>query len=86
MKYSRSALGLLNAQYKSVLKKCLLINLGLFALGMGNTQAEIWNYQGEGSYDVGLESNDYEKSINQTFVKNRMMEKVEEYWLILLVI
>ena len=51
MKYSRSALGLLNAQYKSVLKKCLLINLGLFALGMGNTQAEIW--QGEGSYDVG---------------------------------
>ena len=63
MKYSRSALGLLNAQYKSVLKKCLLINLGLFALGMGNTQAEIWNYQGEGSYDVGLDS---EKSINQT--------------------
>ena len=66
MKYSRSALGLLNAQYKSVLKKCLLINLGLFALGMGNTQAEIWNYQGEGSYDVGLGINDYEKSINQT--------------------
>ena len=76
MKYSRSALGLLNAQYKSVLKKCLLINLGLFALGMGNTQAEIW--QGEGSYDVGLGSNDYEKSINQAFVKNRIMEKVEE--------
>lgn len=66
MKYSRSALGLLNAQYKSVLKKCLLINLGLFALGMGNAQAEIWNYQGEGSHDVGLGSNDYEKSINQT--------------------
>ena len=66
MKYSRSALGLLNAQYKSVLKKCLLINLGLFALSMGNAQAEIWNYQGEGSYDVGLGSNDYEKSINQT--------------------
>ena len=66
MKYSRSALGLLNAQYKSVLKKCLLINLGLFALGMENTQAEIWNYQGEGSYDVGLGINDYEKSINQT--------------------
>ena len=65
MKYSRSALGLLNAQYKSVLKKCLLINLGLFALGMGNTQAEIWNYQGEGSYDVGLGRNDYEKSIDQ---------------------
>jgi len=33
MKYSKSALGLLNAQYRSVLRKCLLINLGLFALG-----------------------------------------------------
>ena len=35
MKYTRNALGLLNAQYRSVLKKCLLINLGLFALGAG---------------------------------------------------
>ena len=33
MKYSKSAIGLLTAQYRSVLKKCLLINLGLFALG-----------------------------------------------------
>jgi hypothetical protein len=33
MKYSRTAIGLLTAQYRSVLKKCLLINLGLFALG-----------------------------------------------------
>ena len=33
MKYTRAALGLLNAQYRSVLKKCFLINLGLFALG-----------------------------------------------------
>ena len=32
MKYTKSALGLLNAQYRSVLKKCLLINLGLFAM------------------------------------------------------
>ena len=32
MRYTKSALGLLNAQYRSVLKKCLLINLGLFAL------------------------------------------------------
>ncbi|MBR1825436.1 MAG: autotransporter domain-containing protein [Alphaproteobacteria bacterium] len=31
MKYTRSALGLLAAQYRSVLKKCLLFNLGLFA-------------------------------------------------------
>ena len=33
MKYTKSALGLLNARYRSVLRKCLLINLGLFALG-----------------------------------------------------
>ncbi len=32
MKYSRTALGLLNAQYRSVLRKCMLINLGLFAI------------------------------------------------------
>ena len=30
MKYTRTALGLLTRQYRSVLKKCLLINLGLF--------------------------------------------------------
>ena len=33
MKYSKSAIGLLTAQYRSVLKKCWLINVGLFALG-----------------------------------------------------
>ena len=40
MKYTRNALGLLNAQYRSVLKKCLLINLGLFALGAGVSTAD----------------------------------------------
>ena len=39
MKYTRNALGLLNAQYRSVLKKCLLINLGLFALCAGVSTA-----------------------------------------------
>ena len=39
MRYTRTALGLLNAQYRSVLKKCLLINLGLFALGAGASTA-----------------------------------------------
>ncbi|MCI7487289.1 MAG: hypothetical protein MSB80_07405, partial [Alphaproteobacteria bacterium] len=39
MRYTRNALGLLNAQYRSVLKKCLLINLGLFALGAGVSTA-----------------------------------------------
>lgn len=32
MRYTKSALGLLNAQYRSVLNKCLLINLGLFVV------------------------------------------------------
>ena len=40
MRYTRTALGLLNAQYRSVLKKCLLINLGLFALGAGAANAD----------------------------------------------
>jgi hypothetical protein len=33
MRYTKSAIGLLTSQYRSVLKKCLLINLGLYALG-----------------------------------------------------
>ncbi len=33
MKYTRTALGLLTRQYRSVLRKCWLINVGLFALG-----------------------------------------------------
>ncbi|MBP3687809.1 MAG: autotransporter domain-containing protein [Alphaproteobacteria bacterium] len=32
MKYTAAALGCLNARYRAVLKKCLLINLGFFAL------------------------------------------------------
>ncbi len=34
LKYSKSALGLLNNQYRSILKKCMLLNLGLFALSL----------------------------------------------------
>ena len=33
MTYTRSAIGLLTRQYRSVLRKCFLINCGLFALG-----------------------------------------------------
>ena len=33
MKYSKTAIGLLTAQYRSVLKKCWLINVGLFFVG-----------------------------------------------------
>ena len=47
MKYTRNALGLLNAQYRSVLKKCLLINLGLFALGAGAVNAEDYSLKAE---------------------------------------
>ena len=39
MAYTRSALGLLSRQYRSVLKKCFLINIGLFALGATAVQA-----------------------------------------------
>ena len=34
LKYTRSALGLLSNQYRSVLHKCALINLGIFALAI----------------------------------------------------
>lgn len=38
MRYTRTAIGLLSNQYKSVLKKCLMINLGMFAY-MGTANA-----------------------------------------------
>ena len=41
MKYSKSALGLLNSLYRSVLKKCLLMNLGLFVLAAPAMATEI---------------------------------------------
>ena len=47
MKYTRTALGLLNAQYRSVLKKCLLINLSLFVLGAGAANAEDYSLKAE---------------------------------------
>ena len=46
MNYTRTALGLLSAQYRSVLKKCLLLNLGLFALGAIPANASIDDYKG----------------------------------------
>ena len=49
MNYTRTALGLLSAQYRSVLKKCFLINLGLFALGAVTAtpaSADIHDYDG----------------------------------------
>lgn len=46
MNYTRTAAGLLSAQYRSVLKKCFLINMGLFALGAFPAQASIDDYKG----------------------------------------
>ncbi|MBQ7633749.1 MAG: autotransporter outer membrane beta-barrel domain-containing protein [Alphaproteobacteria bacterium] len=49
MNYTRTALGLLSAQYRSVLKKCFLINLGLFALEAVTAtpaSADIHDYDG----------------------------------------
>ena len=47
MRYTRTALGLLNAQYRSVLKKCFLINLGLFAFAYGTASAEEYTLNAE---------------------------------------
>lgn len=38
MRYTKSVLGVLNKQYRSVLRKCLMINLGIFAC-MGTAHA-----------------------------------------------
>ena len=49
MNYTRTAVGLLSVQYCSVLKKCFLINMGLFALGAvaaTPAQASIDDYKG----------------------------------------
>ncbi len=53
MKYSKSAIGLLTAQYRSVLKKCWMINVGLFALGgalLTATPAEALDVYTTGAY------------------------------------
>ena len=76
MKYTRNALGLLNAQYRSVLKKCLLINLGLFALGAGAANAEDYSLKAE---DLSTSKNITWKEISADEYKddNPNMLKVE---------
>ena len=76
MKYTRNALGLLNAQYRSVLKKCLLINLGLFALGAGAANAEDYSLKAE---DLSTSKNITWKEIGADEYKadNPNMLKVE---------
>ncbi len=76
MKYTRNALGLLNAQYRSVLKKCLLINLVLFALGAGAANAEDYSLKAE---DLSTSKNIIWKEISADEYKsdNPNMLKVE---------
>ena len=78
MKYTRNALGLLNAQYRSVLKKCLLINLGLFALGAGAANAEDYSLKAE---DLSTSKNITWKEIgaDKYEADNPNMLKVELY-------
>ena len=76
MKYTRNALGLLNTQYRSVLKKCLLINLGLFALSAGAANAEDYSLKAE---DLSTSKNITWKEIGADEYKadNPNMLKVE---------
>ena len=76
MKYTRNALGLLSAQYRSVLKKCLLINLGLFALSAGAVNAENYSLKAE---DLSTSKNITWKEIGADEYKsdNPNMLKVE---------
>ena len=76
MRYTRSGIGLLNAQYRSVLKKCFLINLGLFALGAGAANAEDYSLKAE---DLSTSKNITWKEISADKYKsdNPNMLKVE---------
>lgn len=64
MKYSKSAIGLLTAQYRSVLKKCWLINVGLFALGAAvatpaNAYTPVDTRTTVGAEDVSFDNNEF---------------------------
>ena len=76
MRYTRTAQGLLNAQYRSVLKKCLMINLGLFALGANVAGAEDFILKAE---DLSTSKNITWKEISAAEYKsdNPNMLKVE---------
>ena len=50
MKYTKSALGMLNSLYRSVLTKCMLINLGLFALAAPANAANVISSLSDFSY------------------------------------
>lgn len=67
MRYTRSALGLLNSQYRSVLKKCFLINLGLFMFASPSMADDAWtpgtDTESSGDSFYSTYSN-YEVSVN----------------------
>ena len=57
LKLTKTGIGLLTRQYRSVLKKCLLINLGVFAINVLSSQPAIalteGSSEGENSFAIG---------------------------------
>lgn len=85
MKYSRSALGLLNAQYRSVLRKCFLINVGVFALGMTAVQADNFKLDAEKLSTssnikwVEISADEYDES-NKNMIKVDLSKNESQYF------
>lgn len=85
MKYSRSALGLLNAQYRSVLRKCFLINVGVFALGMTTAQADNFKLDAEKLSTssnikwVEISADEYDES-NKNMIKVDLSKNESQYF------
>lgn len=85
MKYSRSALGLLNAQYRSVLRKCFLINVGVFALGMTAAQADNFKLDAEKLSTssnikwVEISADEYDES-NKNMIKVDLSKNESQYF------
>ena len=77
MKYTRTALGLLTRQYRSVLRKCWLINVGLFALGAAGvmvpneTEAGVLCYDADGNVKYSTGSNCYENTTQFVSITGR---------------
>ena len=67
MTYTRSAIGLLTRQYRSVLKKCFLINCGVFALGVLNASETLANYAPAAGPIVVAEGENYGNIQNLSF-------------------
>ena len=73
LKLTKTGIGLLTRQYRSVLKKCLLINLGVFAINVLSSQPAIGNILIDDGGWVTESSGDYTIAIgiNSIARKNR---------------